>query len=54
VIIDCNSELYAGNTSDKQLTNDCGILKLLRTGDTVMADRGFEIADMLPLGQVFF
>ena len=44
------SELYAGNTSDKQLTNDCGILKLLEPGDAVMADRGFEIADDLPLG----
>jgi hypothetical protein len=41
------SELYTGNTSDKQLTNDCGILKLLQPGDTVMPDRGFEIADML-------
>ena len=44
------SELYAGNTSDKQLTNDCGILKLLEPGDAVMADRGFEIADDFPLG----
>jgi hypothetical protein len=33
-----------------QLTNDCDILKLLQPGDTVMADRGFEIADMLQLG----
>ena len=44
------SELYAGNTSDKQLTNDCGILKLLEKGDEVMADRGFEIEDDLPSG----
>ncbi len=33
------SELYAGNTSDKQLTNDCGIMKLLEPGDEIMADR---------------
>ena len=44
------SELYAGNTSDKQLTNDCGILKLLESGDEVMADRGFEIENDLPPG----
>ena len=44
------SELYAGNTSDKQLTNDCGILDLLEPGDEVMADRGFEIENDLPPG----
>ena len=32
------SELYAGNTSDKQLTSDCGITKLLKPGDSVVAD----------------
>ena len=41
---------FAGNTSDKQLTNDCGILKLLEPGDEVMADRGFEIENDLPPG----
>lgn len=44
------SELYAGNTSDKQLTNDCGILKLLEPGDEHMADRGFEIEEDPPHG----
>ena len=44
------SELYAGNKSDKQLTNDCGILKLLEPGDEVMEDRGFEIENDLPPG----
>ena len=44
------SELYAGDTSDKQLTNDCGILKLLEPGDEIMADRGFEIENDLPPG----
>ena len=42
--------MYAGNTSDKQLTNDCGIMKLLEPGDEVMADRGFEIEENLPPG----
>ena len=44
------SELYACNTSDKQVTNDCGIFNLLEPGDEVMADRGFGIEDDLPAG----
>ena len=44
------SDLYAGRTSDKQATEDCGILSLLEHGDSVMADKGFEIEDSLPDG----
>jgi hypothetical protein len=33
------SEFYAGNTTNQQITRDCGILDLLETGDEVMADR---------------
>ena len=43
------SSLYAGQTSDKKLTKDCGILNLLEPGDQVMADRGFDIEDDLPV-----
>ena len=43
------SELYCGRTSDKQLTMDCGILDLLKSGlDEIMADRGFNIESDLP------
>ena len=42
--------MYAGNTSDEQLTNDCGIMKLLEPGDEVMADRSFEFEENLPPG----
>ena len=47
------SEMYAGNTSDKQLTNDCGIMKLLEPGDEVMVNRAFEIEENLPPGVSF-
>lgn len=41
------SQLYGGNTSDRELTERCGLLDLLQPGDSVMADRGFTIADLL-------
>lgn len=41
------SELYGGNISDKQLTARSGILELFDPGDSVMADKGFAIADLL-------
>ena len=44
------SSLYVGRTSDKKLTNDCGILTLLEEGDQLMADRGFDIEGDLPVG----
>jgi hypothetical protein len=44
------SSLYAGRTSDKKITKDCGILDLLEPGDQVMADRGFDIESDLPSG----
>ena len=44
------SSLYAGRTSDKKITKDCGILSLLEAGDQVMVDRGFDIESDLPSG----
>ena len=43
------SDLYPGSISDKQLTKRCGILNLLESGDSVMADRGFDIGEELAL-----
>ena len=41
------SKLYGGNISDRQLTIKCGLLDHLESGDSVMADCGFTIADIL-------
>ena len=44
------SDLYGGNISDKKLTQISGLLNLLECGDSIMADRGFNIQDILPSG----
>ena len=43
------SKLYGGSISVKELTRCSGILDLLEKGDSVMADRGFDIQDELTL-----
>lgn len=35
------SKCYGGRASDSFITNDCGIINLLETGDVVLADKGF-------------
>ena len=37
------SSIYPGSISDKELTRQSGILDLLDCGNSVMADRGFDI-----------
>ena len=39
------SEGWGGRTSDKHLTEQCGVLKNLLPGDIVMVDRGFNIEE---------
>ena len=43
------SKGWGGRTSDRLLTDRCGILKNLLPGDVVLADRGFTIHDLLAL-----
>ena len=43
------SDLYSGSISDKELTRRCGLLNLLEPGNSVMADRGFDIKDDLDI-----
>ena len=45
------SELYAGSPSDREIVERSGILDLpFNESDDVMADKGFTIEDLLPLG----
>ena len=45
------SKLFPGSISDKQLTLKSGILDLSEPGDSVMADKGFNIEEyLIPLG----
>ena len=43
------SDGWGGRTSDKYLTEHCSLLNNLVPGDTVLADRGFDISDSVGL-----
>ena len=44
------SKLWSGKVSDKEITLKSGVLALLEDGDNLMADRGFDVKNILPPG----
>lgn len=40
------SDLYVGSVTDKDITQDCGILELCEKDSHILADKGFEIQDL--------
>ena len=44
------SKLWSGRVPDKQITKESGLLEMIDYGDNVMADRGFDISNILPDG----
>ena len=44
--------LWTGSISDKEIVKQSGLLNLLEAGDSVMADKGFLIRDLLALKKV--
>ena len=46
------SDLWTGRASDKMITKHCGLVDLLSEGDNVMADREFDVQDILSAARV--
>ena len=47
------SEFWTGSTTDRRITQESGLVDLLEEGDAVMADRGFNIRDILTKKKVY-
>ena len=50
-VISYVSQAWGGRTSDKYLTEHCGLLSNLLPGDVILADRGFDIAESVGMHQ---
>ncbi|XP_068715316.1 uncharacterized protein [Montipora foliosa] len=49
----CLSDFWTGSTTDRRITQESGLVDLLEEGDAVMADRGFNIRDILTKKKVY-
>ena len=47
------SEFWIGSTTDRRITQESGLVDLPEEGDAVMADRGFNIRDILTKMKVY-
>ena len=47
------SKFWTGSTSDRKITQESGLVDLLEEGDSVMADRGFNMRDILTKKKVY-
>ena len=45
--ISFTSKSYGGAAPDRFITETCGIVEKLKFGDNLMADKGFNISDLL-------
>ena len=44
------SRLWGGHASDRHITDQDSLMAILEPGDTIMADKGFTVGDLLPPG----
>ena len=47
------SKLYTGSISDKEIVRKRGFLDSIEPGDAIIADKGFNIQDLLAIKSAF-
>lgn len=49
-VVNFVSDLYGGSESDKSIVVQSGFLTKMKPGDLILADKGFELFNILPAG----